>query len=95
MNENEFATIIVNAAFTVHKTLGPGLLESVYEGALAHELTKRGLAVHRQFSIPVVYDGMTFDEGFRADLIVNNLVITELKSVEHLHPVHKKQLMTA
>lgn len=94
MNENEFATIIVDAAFTVHKALGPGLLESVYEGALTHELTKRRLTVHRQFAIPVIYDGVTFDEGFRADLMVNNLVIIELKSVESLHPVHKKQLMT-
>lgn len=94
MNENEIATIIVDAAFIVHKTLGPGLLESVYEGALAHELTKRGLKVVRQLAIPVIYDGVTFDEGFRADLIVNDLVIIELKSVENVHPVHKKQLMT-
>jgi GxxExxY protein len=94
MNENELATIIVDAAFTVHKALGPGLLESVYEGALAHELTKRGLTVHRQSAIPVIYDGVTFDEGFRADLMVNNLVIIELKSLENIHPVHKKQLMT-
>ena len=94
MNENEIATIIVDAAFTVHTALGPGLLESVYEGALAHELTKHGLNVVRQLSIPVVYDGVTFDEGFRADLVVNNLVIIELKSVETVHPVHKKQLTT-
>ena len=94
MNENELATIVVDAAFQVHKTLGPGLLESVYEGALAHELSKRGLTVVRQQAIPVVYDGVTFDEGFRADLIVNDMVIIELKSVENIHPVHKKQLLT-
>ncbi len=82
------------AHFQVHTRLGPGLLESVYEVALAHELRKRGLAVERQVPIPVVYDGIQFDEGFRADLVVAGLVIIELKSVESVHPVHKKQLLS-
>ena len=94
MTENEVGKIIVDCAFQVHTKLGPGLLESVYEIALAHELKNRGLVVERQVPIPVVYDGIKFDEGFRADLIVAGLVIIELKSVEEIHPVHKKQLLT-
>lgn len=94
MTENDIGKIVVDCAFQVHTKLGPGLLESVYEVALAHELRKRGLSVERQVPIPVVYDGVQFDEGFRADLIVANLVIIELKSVENVHPVHKKQLLT-
>lgn len=94
MTENEVGKIIVDCAFQVHTKLGPGLLESVYEIALAHELKNRGLVVERQVPIPVVYDGIQFDEGFRADLIVAGLVIIELKSVEDTHPVHKKQLLT-
>lgn len=94
MTENEIATVVVDCAFRVHKALGPGLLESVYEVALAHELVKRGLDVRRQEPIRVVYDGISFEEGFRADLVVGNTVILELKSVEQLAPVHKKQLLT-
>ena len=94
MTENEIGKIVVDCAFQVHTKLGPGLLESVYEIALAHELKKRGLAVERQVSIPVVYDGISFDEGFRADIVVAGLVILELKSVEEVHRVHKKQLLT-
>jgi len=94
MTENEIAKIIVDAAYHIHVKLGPGLLESVYETVLAYELKKRGLNVVRQQPIPVVYDELQFDEGFRADLIVNDLVIIELKSVEKVHPVHKKQLLT-
>jgi GxxExxY protein len=94
MTENEIGKIIVDCDFQVHTKLGPGLLESVYEIALAHELKKRGLAVERQVPIPVVYDGLRFDEGFRADLLVGGLVIVELKSVEEVHPVHKKQVLT-
>jgi GxxExxY protein len=86
--------MIVDAAYHIHVKLGPGLLESVYESVLAYELKKRGLNVVRQQPIPVVYDELHFDEGFRADLIVNDLVIIELKSVEKIHPVHKKQLLT-
>ena len=81
MTENEIAKIIVDAAFHVHKRLGPGLLESVYEVVLAHELKKRGLRVKQQVSVPVLYEGIKFDEGFRADLIVEEKVIVELKSV--------------
>ena len=94
MSENDVGKIIVDCAYQVHTKLGPGLLESVYEIALAHELKNRGLVVERQVPIPVAYDGIQFDEGFRADLIVAGLVILELKSVEVIHPVHKKQLLT-
>ena len=94
MTENEIAEIIVDAAFHIHKSLGPGLLESVYEVVLAHGLEKAGLRVKRQVPVPVVFDGIRFDEGFRADLIVEDKVIVELKSVEKIAPVHKKQLLT-
>jgi GxxExxY protein len=94
MNENMVAKAIVDAAFKVHKSLGPGLLESVYERVLAYELEGRGLHVRRQVPIPIVYESITFDEGFRADLIVEDKVIVELKSVEIIAPVHKKQLLT-
>ncbi len=94
MHENDIAKIIVDAAFKVHKELGPGLFESVYETVMAHEIEGRGLAVERQKAIPINYDGMQFDEGFRADLVVANKVIVELKSVETVAPVHKKQLLT-
>ena len=94
LTENEIAKIAVNASFHIHTKLGPGLLESVYERILARELTKRGLSVTRQVVVPIVWDGERFDEGFRADLIVNDLVILELKSVEQIAKVHKKQLLT-
>ena len=94
MTENEIAEIIVDAAFHIHKSLGPGLLESVYEVVLAHRLEKAGLRVKSQVPVPVVFDGIRFDEGFRADLIVEDKVIVELKSVEKIAPVHKKQLLT-
>ena len=94
MTENEVARIIVDAAYQVHTKLGPGLLESVYEKVLSHELVKRGLHVQHQVSVPIVWDGLRFEEGFRADLIVEDLVIIELKSVEHMAPVHWKQLLT-
>jgi GxxExxY protein len=94
MHENEIARLIVDAAYQVHTTLGPGLLESVYEAVLAYELANRGLTVTRQQAIPVVYEQMSFDEGFRADLLVNDKVIVELKSVEKIAPVHQKQLLT-
>lgn len=94
MSENEIAKVIVDAAYHIHVRLGPGLLESVYETILAYELKKRGLRVIRQKPIPVVYDELQFDEGFRADLLVQDLVIVELKSVEKIIPVHKKQLLT-
>jgi GxxExxY protein len=94
MTENEVAKIIVDCAYKVHTTLGPGLLESVYEAALAYELGKRGLNVERQKPLPVVYENVRLEEGFRADFVVSNLVIVELKSVEEVAPVHKKQLLT-
>ena len=94
MTENEIARIIVDAAYKIHTTLGPGLLESVYEVILAHELEKRGLRVVCQQPMPVVYDEVRLDLGFRADLLVENKVIVELNSVEHVAPVHKKQLLT-
>ncbi len=85
---------IVDAAVHVHMRLGPGLLESVYERVLAYELEKRGLAVERQVPVPITYDDIRFEEGFRADLIVEKFVIVELKSVETMAPVHGKQLLT-
>lgn len=94
MTENEIARVIVDAAYKVHTTLGPGLLESVYEVALARELELRGLAVFRQVPIPVVYEDVRLDEGFRADLVVDGKVIVELKAVETTAPVHKMQLLT-
>ena len=94
MNENEIATVIVDAALRVHRALGPGLLESVYEAALAFELRDRGLQVQRQVPIPVRYRHVIFDEGFRADLVVEAKVIVELKSVERIAPVHPRQLLT-
>lgn len=94
MTENEIATQVVDAAYHIHTKLGPGLFESVYEVVLAHELTKRGLQAERQVTVPIEYEGMTFDEGFRADVIVENKLIVEIKSIEKLANVHKKQVLT-
>jgi GxxExxY protein len=94
MSENEIATIIVDAALHVHKRLGPGLYESVYETVLKYELEKRGLHCERQQPIPVVYETIHMEAGFRADLIVEWKVIVEIKSIEALAPVHKKQVLT-
>jgi len=94
MTENEIGTIVVDAAVKIHMALGPGLLESVYEVVLAHELSKRGLHVERQVPIAIEYDGIRFDEGFRADIIVGEKVVLELKSVEKVTAVHKKQIQT-
>lgn len=94
MTENQLATAIVDCSFKVHSLLGPGLLESVYETVLDHELKKRGISVLRQKPIPFEYEGICFDEGFRADLIVGGKVIIELKSVEKIAPVHQKQVLT-
>ncbi len=91
---NDISGQIVDAAIHVHSRLGPGLLESVYEHVLAYELQKRGLDVECQFPVPILYDDLRFEEGFRADLIVEKAVIVELKSVETLAPVHSKQLLT-
>jgi GxxExxY protein len=94
LTENEIAQQVVDAAYKIHTSLGPGLLESVYETLLAHELLKRGLRVTRQQGIPVDYEGVQMDIGFRADLVVEDKVIVEIKSVEAIAPVHKKQLLT-
>ena len=94
MHENDVAKIVVDAAFKVHTTLGPGLLESVYREVLKYELEKRGLPVEKEVVIPVIYEEVRLDIGFKADLIVAGLVIIELKSVEEIHPVHGKQLLT-
>jgi GxxExxY protein len=91
---NEISGQIIDAAVHIHIKLGPGLLESVYERILAHELDKRGLAVERQVPVPIDYDNIRFEEGFRADLIIEKSVIVELKSVEAMAPVHSKQLLT-
>ena len=91
---DEVSGIIVDAAYKVHTGLGPGLLESVYEAVLAHELEQRGLTVERQKPISFEYDGITFEEGFRVDLFVENRGVVELKSVEKIAPVHPKQLLT-
>ena len=94
MTENEIAKNVVDAAFKVHVALGPGLLESVYQRALAYELQKRGLKVIVEHPISVYYDGVELGEGFRADIIVNDKVIIELKSVEQASKLHAKQLLT-
>ena len=94
MTENVISTIIVDKAYKIHIQLGPGLLESVYEEILYYELTKEGLTVERQKAIPVKWDGLKMDIGFRADLIVEDMVIVEIKSVEKVSPVHPKQLLT-
>ena len=94
MSENSVAQQIVDAAYRVHTTLGPGLLESVYEAALAFELEKRGLRITRQQAIPVVYDAVRIHTGFLADLVVEDAVIVEIKALESIAPVHKKQLLT-
>ncbi len=94
MKENEIGTIVVESAIAIHRELGPGLLESVYEVVLEYELSRRGLSVKRQLPIPIEYRGMRFDEGFRADMLVEDKVILELKSVGKATPAHKKQVQT-
>ena len=94
MTENEIARIVVDAAIAVHRELGPGLLESVYEMILAYELGQRDIAVNRQVPISIHYKSMTFDAAFRADLVLDEKVIVELKSIEQITEAHKKQLQT-
>ena len=94
MNENDLSRIIVDACLKIHRTLGPGLLESVYQEVLFYELRKYNLDCKRQPAIPVVYESVEMDIGFRADLVVGGKVFVELKSVETVLPVHKKQLLT-
>ena len=94
MNENEIGRVVGDSAIAVHRELGPGLLETVYEVVLTHELTERGLKIERQVPVAIECRGIRFDEGFRADIIVEGKVILELKSVETVNNVHKKQLLT-
>ena len=93
MTENELAAIIVDAAYKIHTRVGPGLLESAYQAMLLYELNKRGLQVKTDVSVPVIYEGIQIELGFRADMIVENKLIIELKSVEKMLPVHSKQLL--
>ena len=94
MTENEIARQIVDAAYRIHSILGPGLLESAYQAILVYELQKRGLKVEPEKEMPIIYENIQLDTGFRADLVVEDKVIVELKSVEQVAPVHKKQLLT-
>lgn len=94
MTENEIGKEVVDAAVRIHRDLGPGLLESVYETVLAKELEHRGMRVQRQVPVPIEYNGLRFEEGFRADVIVDDKVILELKSVQQVERVHAKQVFT-
>ncbi|MBT6564252.1 MAG: GxxExxY protein [Candidatus Scalindua sp.] len=92
--EEDIATKIVDAAYCVHNELGPGLLERIYEICFCHELTKRNLAYQRQVEVPIVYDGITFDEGLRLDVLVEDLIICELKAVDNVNPVWEAQILS-
>ncbi len=94
MNENEIGKMAVDCAVRLHKELGPGLLETVYEVLLSHELELNGLKVERQVPVPIEYHGIKFEEGFRADIVVEDKVILELKSIEAINAAHKKQVLT-
>ncbi len=94
MRHNELSGIVIDCAIDIHRRLGPGLLESVYQEVLLYELRKRGLRVEKELPIPVIWDEVKLEVGFRADLIVENLLIVELKSLEAVAPVHKKILLT-
>ena len=94
MTESDIAAVIVDAALKIHKTLGPGLLESVYQATLEFELRRRGLNVVQQLALPVYYEGIKLDVGFRIDLLVGDRVVVEIKSIEAIAPVHRKQLET-
>ena len=94
MKLNEITALIIGGAIEVHKALVPGLLESTYEVCLIHELRKRGLRVEKQVAVPVVYDSIKLDAGYRIDLLVENEIIVELKSVERIHPIHEAQVIS-
>ncbi|MGL3820209.1 GxxExxY protein [Sphingopyxis sp. R3-92] len=94
MDIEELASVVIDCGFHLHKNLGPGLLESVYEAIMADQLARRGLSVRRQAAIPVRYDGVELAEGFRADLLIEGILLVELKSVERLSPLHGKQVLT-
>jgi GxxExxY protein len=91
---NNYSKIIIDSAMDVHKSLGPGLLESVYEECLSYELKSRGFNVNRQYQIPLVYKGVNLNSNLRLDLLVNNEIILELKSVSEVHPIHEAQLLS-
>ncbi|TVP99238.1 MAG: GxxExxY protein [Balneolaceae bacterium] len=92
--EEEIGRAVVNAAYYVHKALGPGLLERVYEVCFCHVLSEKGFSVRRQIDIPIVFEGMTFEEGLRLDVMVNDLVVCKLKALEQVHPVWQAQLLS-
>lgn len=92
--QEEAATLIVDAAFKVHRAMGPGLLEKIYEACLEYELKKSGLKVDRQLVLPVYYDNLVFDEGLRLDLLVENEIIIELKAAHQMHPVWEAQIIS-
>lgn len=94
MDENAFSNIIIGAAIDVHRAIGPGLLESVYEECLAYELISRQIAFERQKALPVQYKSVHLECGFRLDLLVGGLVVVEIKAVEHLAPIHEAQVIT-
>jgi GxxExxY protein len=94
MTDDDLGTHLISCALRVHSELGPGLLESVYEICLVHELKKLGVHAERQVVVPITYDGLTFEEGFKVDILVSRSVIAELKSVEKLLPIHSAQLLT-
>jgi GxxExxY protein len=94
MTENDLATVVLDASMFIHKKLGPGLLESIYESILAHELQKKGLLVERQVPLPVIWDGEILADSFRADLIIDRKLLIEIKATEKNNPVYKKQVLT-
>ena len=94
MQDDELGTVLISCAIQVHRALGPGLLESVYESCLHHELNKTGIEVRRQVTVPFVYDGVKFDEGFRIDILFGSRIIVEVKIAEKLLPIHSAQILT-
>ena len=94
MNDDELGTLLIGCAIEVHRSLGPGLLESVYETCLVHELRKTGLDVRRQVAVPFIYDGIRFDDGLKIDILFDNRLVVELKATEKLLPIHSAQLLT-
>lgn len=92
--EEDIAKKVVDSAYLVHKALGPGILEKVYEACFCYELNKKGLSYKRQVDVPIVYDGLTFEEGFRLDVLIEDLVICELKAVDTMHPVWEAQILS-
>lgn len=94
MTENEISKIVLDCAIKIHKQLGPGLLENVYKECLAHELSQRGLSVRKEVPLPVYYEGVKLEVGYRLDILIENKVLIEIKSVEAIHDLHKAQVLT-